>query len=135
MDVGDPSNFERMLWLYGGSVDAMRQDIVGSRHEDDEVKRTIRRVYDERGYLMDPHSAIAYLGLKGQLSQAGRGGGEGQVGIFLATAHPAKFGEIVEPVIGRAIDMPGPLTDALSRPPQILRMRASLDRVAEALRG
>jgi threonine synthase len=132
MDVGDPSNFERMLWLYGGSVDAMRQDVVGSRHDDDEVKRTIRQVYEERGYLLDPHSAIAYLGLKGQL---GQGSGAGQVGIFLATAHPAKFGEIVEPVIGRAINMPGPLTDALSRPPQILRMKASIDRVAEALRG
>ena len=65
MDVGNPSNFDRMSWLYGGDLDAMRRDIVGSRHGDDEVLATIRRVYDERGYLLDPHSAIAYLGLRG----------------------------------------------------------------------
>jgi threonine synthase len=130
MDVGNPSNFERMMWLYAGDLDAMRKDIVGSRHDDTEVRQTIKRVYHDRGYLLDPHSAIAYLGLKGQVGRVGR---VGQVGIFLATAHPAKFGEIVEPIIGRAIDMPAPLTEALSRPPQILRIPASLDRVAEAL--
>ena len=55
MDVGNPSNFDRMLWLYGGDLDAMRRDVVGSRHDDDEVRATIRRVYEERGYLLDPH--------------------------------------------------------------------------------
>ena len=72
MDVGNPSNFERMLWLYGGDVDAMRHDIAGSRHTDDEVRETIKRVYETRGYLLDPHSAIAYLGLS---DQGGRGHG------------------------------------------------------------
>ncbi len=57
------------------------------------------------------------------------------MGIFLATAHPAKFREIVEPVIGRRLQTPAPLADALARPRQILRMDASLDAVAEALRG
>ena len=63
MDVGNPSNFDRMSWMYDGDVEAMRRDMVGSSHGDDEVRATIRRVYDERGYLLDPHSAIAYLGL------------------------------------------------------------------------
>ena len=66
MDVGHPSNFERMSWLYGGDLDAMRRDIAGCRFTDDDVRATIRRVYEERGYLLDPHSAIAYMGLKGQ---------------------------------------------------------------------
>jgi threonine synthase len=57
------------------------------------------------------------------------------VGIFLATAHPAKFAEIVEPVIARKIAVPGPLADALARPRRVLRMDASLDAVAEALGG
>ena len=65
MDVGNPSNFDRMTWLYGGSLDAMRRDVSGSRHADEEVRATIRRVYDERGYLLDPHSAIGYLGITG----------------------------------------------------------------------
>jgi threonine synthase len=138
MDVGNPSNFERMLWLYGGNPDAMRQDIAGSCHTDGEVRETIKRVYETRGYLLDPHSAIAYLGLKRYLGQEGqerREGQEGRVGIFLATAHPAKFSEIVEPIIGRHVQTPAPLAEALARPRHILRMDASLEAVAEALRA
>jgi threonine synthase len=140
MDVGNPSNFERMLWLYGGDLDAMRQDIVGFRHNDDAVRETIKRVYDERGYLLDPHSAIAYMGLKEYFRQEGRerqegqeGRGAGRIGIFLATAHPAKFGEVVEPIIRRPIVTPAPLAEALARPRHILRMDASLKAVEDAL--
>ncbi|MGE3178898.1 MAG: threonine synthase [Vicinamibacterales bacterium] len=128
MDVGHPSNFERMLWLYANDVEAMRRDIVGSRHDDPDVKATIKRVFDARGYLLDPHSAIAYMGLKGQLA-------EGQTGVFLSTAHPAKFREIVEPVIGASIPTPGPLADALARPRHILRIDATLEAVAGTLHG
>jgi len=127
MDVGNPSNFERMSWLYAGDLEAMRRDIAGSRHGDEEVLAAIRRVCDERGYVMDPHSAIAYLGLKAFLESSG------EIGIFLATAHPAKFGEIVGPAIGRPPDIPGPLAEALARPRDILRMPASLDAVVDAL--
>jgi len=127
MDVGHPSNFERMSWLYAGDLEAMRRDIAGSRHGDEEVLAAIRRVCDERGYVMDPHSAIAYLGLKAFLESSG------EIGIFLATAHPAKFGEIVGPAIGRPPDIPGPLAEALARPRDILRMPASLDAVVDAL--
>src|SRR5206468_2481469 len=72
MDVGHPSNFERMTWLYDGDRDAMRRDIAGCRFTDDDVRATIRRVFEDRGYLLDPHSAIAYLGLKGQEGREGR---------------------------------------------------------------
>ena len=156
MDVGNPSNFERMLWLYGNDVAAMRRDIVGSRHSDDEVRETIRRVFETRGYLLDPHSAIAYLGLKKYLRQDGREGQEGRegvgygssmqyagsgfsrsspsrIGVFLATAHPAKFGEIVEPIIRRPIVTPAALAEALARPRHILRIGASLTAVTDAL--
>jgi len=128
MDVGHPSNFERMLWLYGQDVDAMRHEIVGSRHDDDEVLTTIRRVYHERGYLLDPHSAIAYLGLKRHLEP-------GQPGLLLATAHPAKFREIVEPVIETTVETPAPLSDALARPRHVLRLDASLAAVEQVLDG
>jgi threonine synthase len=128
MDVGHPSNFERMSWLYGGDLDAMRQDVVGSRHDDDDVRTTIRCVYEERGYLLDPHSAIAYRGLTGQLA-------DGQTGIFLATAHPAKFAEVVEPIIGRALEKPAPLARALARPRHIIRIEPSLAAVTGMLDG
>ena len=134
MDVGNPSNFERMLWLYRGDRGAMRRDVSGCRYGDDEVRDAIRRVYDARGYLLDPHSAIAYLGLTaGMAGQETRGEGTGAVGVFLATAHPAKFREIVEPIIGRPIDTPPPLADALARPRQVLRLEASLSAVTGAL--
>ena len=132
MDVGHPSNFERMLWLYGGDVDAMRRDIAGCHFSDDDVRATIRRVYEERGYLLDPHSAIAYLGLKGQ---PGRTRQVGQVGIFLATAHPAKFAEIVEPIVGREIERPAPLARALARPRHIIRIEPSLAAVMATIDG
>ncbi|MDR1990156.1 MAG: threonine synthase, partial [Acidobacteriaceae bacterium] len=130
MDVGNPSNFERMLWLYHHDRDAMRGDIVGSRHSEDDVRATIRQVFDERGYLLDPHSAIGYAGLRQYLRQSE---GAGRVGIFLATAHPAKFGEIVEPILGRAIETPAPLADALARPRHVLKINATFDAVARTL--
>lgn len=130
MDVGHPSNFERMMWLYQGDRDAMRRDVVGRRHADDEVRAAIRRVYEERGYVLDPHSAIAYLGLKAELAAAGE---PGAAGIFLATAHPAKFSEVVEPVIGRPVETPGPLADALARPRHVLKINASFDAVRRTL--
>ena len=127
MDVGNPSNFDRIMWLYDADVAEVRRDIAGSRHADDEVKATIRCVYQERGYLLDPHSAIAYLGIKGQVGQVGR------VGIFLATAHPAKFAEIVEPIIGHAIDKPAPLVEALAAGRDITRIEPTIQALKEVV--
>jgi threonine synthase len=135
MDVGHPSNFERMTWLYDGDLDAMRRDVAGCRFSDDDVRATIRRVHDEHGYLLDPHSAIAYLGLAGQVGQVGQVGQAGPVGIFLATAHPAKFAEIVEPIIGRVVEKPAPLAQALARPRHIIRIEPSLAAVKGMLDG
>jgi threonine synthase len=127
MDVGHPSNFDRMSWLYGGDLAAMRRDVDGARFTDDEVRATIRRVHDERGYLLDPHSAIAFLGLSSFPGPSAR--------VFLATAHPAKFAEIVEPIIGRVVDKPPALAQALSRPRHIIRIDATYDAVRGALRA
>jgi threonine synthase len=135
MDVGHPSNFERMSWLYSGDLEAMRRDVTGARYTDTEVRDAIRRVYETRGYLLDPHSAIAYLGITGQLGQVGRLGrlGQvgrvGQVGIFLATAHPAKFAEVVDPIIGHPVGKPAPLAQALNKPRHIIRIDATFDAV------
>ena len=133
MDVGHPSNFERMRWLYNDDLDAMRRDITGCRFADDQVRVAIRRVHESRGYLLDPHSAIAYLGLVGDGGRIGHGGRAGQVGIFLATAHPAKFAEIVDPIVGRPTDKPAPLAQALARPRHIIRIESSLDAVKAVL--
>jgi threonine synthase len=121
MDVGNPSNFERMLWLYKGDLEAVRKDVTGSVHDDVEVKATIKDVFDRTGYVLDPHSAIGYLGIRRTK------------GIFLATAHPAKFSEIVEPVIGKAIDRPEPLARALEKPRKVLRLDATLAAVKDVV--
>jgi threonine synthase len=146
MDVGHPSNFERMAWLYGSDVSRMRRDIMGARFSDDEVRGTIAAVYNRIGYLLDPHSAIAYMGLarargpeRSAEGAAGGGGDEaGQEGpeghrVFLATAHPAKFGEIVEPIIGRTVEKPPALADALARPRHIVRINATFAAVRDVL--
>ncbi|HZR26854.1 MAG TPA: threonine synthase [Vicinamibacterales bacterium] len=123
MDVGHPSNFERMLWLYRDAVDAMRRDVSGCAFTDEDVRLTIRDVFERRGYLLDPHSAIAYRGLNGR------------PGIFLATAHPAKFAEVVEPIIGRPVEKPAALAHALAKPRHVIRITASYDAVRATVTG
>jgi threonine synthase len=127
MDVGNPSNFDRLMWLYGGDLEAIRRDVSGSRHEDEEVRGIIRHVHETHGYLLDPHSAIAYLGLiRAAVSARGPR-------VFLATAHPAKFAEIVEPIIGRPVPKPQPLVDAASRGGRILEIDGTFEAVKKVL--
>jgi threonine synthase len=112
MDVGAPSNFERMRAMYGESFEALRCDISGSAFDDATVVAEIGAVWKEHGYLLDPHGAIAWLGLREALKteRADR------PGVFLATAHPAKFREVVEPAIGQPIPLPPALAEAIKRP-------------------
>ena len=112
MDVGAPSNFERMRAMYGDNFEALRCDIVGAAFDDATVVAEIGTVYRRYGYLLDPHAAIAWLGLQGMLSAGDRRA----PGVFLATAHPAKFREVVEPAIGEEIPLPPVLAEAITRP-------------------
>ena len=112
MDVGAPSNFERMQWLYGGDLDALRRDVVGFAYDDARVVAEIGRVEREHGYLLDPHGAIGWLAINDML----RGEDDEAIGVFLATAHPAKFREVVEPAIGRPLPLPPVLAAAITRP-------------------
>ena len=119
MDVGAPSNFERMQSLYGGNIEALRRDIVGFAYDDARVTAEIGEVYRKHGYLLDPHSAIAWLALQEQLMNDADAHG-----VFLSTAHPAKFREVVEPAIGQRIELPKVLADAISRPRHSVSMAA-----------
>ena len=111
MDVGAPNNFERMQALYGHDLDALRRDIVGAAYDDTRVVAEIGEVYRRHGYLLDPHGAIAWLGLQEVLARDSHARG-----VFLATAHPAKFREVVEPAIGEPVTMPTELEQAMARP-------------------
>jgi threonine synthase len=100
MDVGDPSNFARILDLYRNSHEAIIKDIVGTTYSDDQIRETLLSVYKTKGYLMDPHGAVGYRAL-GELLK------DDETGIFLETAHPAKFTESVEEIVGKGnVPMP-----------------------------
>ncbi len=107
MDVGDPSNFARILNLYSqnGALSAddthhaITQLISGATYSDEQIADTMRRCYQETGYVLDPHGACGYQALKDGLQP-------GEVGIFCATAHPAKFKEKVDQILGTDIDIP-----------------------------
>lgn len=115
MDVGDPSNFARILDLYGNSASLIRQDIAGCRYTDEEIGRTISSLYDKYGYLADPHGACGYQGLTDLLS-------DGETGIFLETAHPAKFKDTVEKIIGKPVEIPERLKDFMKKEKKSIKM-------------
>lgn len=102
MDVGDPSNFARVLDLYGGSHERISANISGATYTDEQIAETIKQVWEADGYQLDPHGACGYRALQEGLKPD-------ETGIFLETAHPAKFKDTVEPIIGEAITIPAKL--------------------------
>ena len=131
MDVGAPSNFERIRWLYDGSLDRVRADVRGIAFDDASVTAAISQVHARYGYVLDPHSAIAWLGFAAVRNPQSA---VREPEVFVATAHPAKFRETVEPAIGHAVDLPPALRDALNRPRLVARMAARVNELAELLR-
>lgn len=99
MDVGDPSNFARVYDIYKGSWEAIKEDISGATYTDDMISETMRECYQRTGYVLDPHGACGYRALREQLKP-------GEVGVFCETAHPAKFKEKVDSIIGADIAIP-----------------------------
>ena len=108
MDVGDPSNFVRVLDLYGDSWETIKQEITGCRYTDEQIRTTIADTLKRTGYQLDPHGACGYQGLKDNLQQ-------GEVGVFLETAHPAKFKDTVEEIIGTPVEIPARLQEFMKR--------------------
>lgn len=99
MDVGDPSNFARILDLYKNSYEAISAEISGATYTDDQIRETVKRAFDETGYLLDPHGACGYRALEEGLNPD-------ETGVFLETAHPAKFLQTVEGIIGKEMRIP-----------------------------
>ena len=110
MDVGDPSNFARILNLYSknGQLTAeathhrITNLISGATYSDEQIRKTMRQCYAETGYILDPHGACGYQALKDGLKP-------GEVGVFCETAHPAKFKEKVDDILGIDIEIPARL--------------------------
>lgn len=102
MDVGDPSNFARILDLYDGSHAAISAEISGCTYTDEEISESLHDCYKKHGYLLDPHGAVGYRALSEYLQP-------GETGIFLETAHPAKFKDTVERIIDHKVEVPAKL--------------------------
>ncbi|MBP6139791.1 threonine synthase [Bacteroides graminisolvens] len=113
MDVGDPSNFARVLDLYQESHEAICRDISGTTYTDEQIRETVKTTYQQTGYLLDPHGACGFRALKEGLK-------EGEVGVFLETAHPAKFLETVEDIIADKVTIPAKLQEFMKGEKQSL---------------
>ena len=141
MDVGDPSNFRRILHLFGGdddrsgdftadspSSDALRSVLTGSSWTDRETRDCIRDLWQRRRIAIDPHTAVGLLGLRRELQRR-----PGAHGVVLATAHPAKFAETVEPLIGETLPVPPGIARVVDRPRHSVMIPPELDALREVL--
>ena len=117
MDVGDPSNFARILDLYKSSHTEICNHISGATYSDDKIAATMKKCYEQTGYVLDPHGACGYQALKDNLK-------DGETGVFLETAHPAKFKEKVDAILSTDIEIPTRLADFMKGKKQSLEMTA-----------
>ena len=120
MDVGDPSNFARILDLYNNSHATIAATISGATFSDEEIRHALKSCYDNNKYILDPHGACGYMALKAGLQ-------EGETGVFGETAHPAKFKETVENAIGNTIEIPARLAAFMKGEKKTVSLSKSFD--------
>lgn len=118
MDVGDPSNFARIYDLFGGSHEKITNLISGATYTDDMIKSTMTTCYNDTKYILDPHGACGYKALKEGLK-------DGETGVFLETAHPAKFKEKVDDILKIDIEIPSRLAEFMKGKKQSIEMKNS----------
>lgn len=127
MDVGDPSNLERIRWLYRGDPERLRRDVVGFSISDEETSVCIADVYRRTGYVLDPHSAV---GVRARMHYDADSEGPA---VVLSTAHPAKFPEVVEKAIGRPVPLPQGIASVMHAEEHMEDISAELDALSVAL--
>ena len=120
MDVGDPSNFARILDLYANQWADIKADISGATYTDDRIREAMRQCYEATGYVLDPHGACGWRALKELLQPS-------EVGVFLETAHPAKFKEKVDDILGTDIAIPERLQAFMRGKKQSVEMANDFD--------
>ena len=128
MDVGNPSNFVRVLELFQNNYQTISKKITGYTISDERTRQTIAEVYKQNNYTLDPHGAVAYDALQQYLQQY-----PGQKGIFLETAHPVKFPETVEAMTGKKIEVPVSAQGLFAKEKQSIPMNASFSELKEWL--
>jgi len=126
MDVGDPSNFVRILDLYDNSHEAIVKEISGARYTDEQISETVKSCYKKNVYLLDPHGACGYQALLDNLKPE-------ETGIFLETAHPAKFKGTVEKITGKEIEIPQKLQEFMKGTKQSISLAKDFELFKEFL--
>jgi threonine synthase len=127
MDVGNPSNFSRIMELYHHSVEDVKNDIAAYSFDDEQTKANIAETYDKTGYILDPHGSVAHLGLKSYMEQGDF------TGVFLETAHPAKFHNTVEEAINKKIEFPERLQKSMNKKGNSVEVENTLESLKEFL--
>jgi threonine synthase len=120
MDVGNPSNFARILDLYGHNHENICNHISGATYNDEEIAQGVKETWNESRYLLDPHGACGYLALKEQLHPD-------ETGVFLETAHPAKFKDTIDNILGEDIAIPLPLQEFMKGKKDTVEMSKEFD--------
>jgi threonine synthase len=128
MDVGNPSNFIRILELFQHEFPSLKNNLTSVSIFDEETTQTIKSVLKQHNYLLDPHGAVGYLALQNYLSDH-----PGEQGILLETAHPIKFYDVVEPIIGQQIASPQSVTEILNKQKTSIKMDADFNKLKEYL--
>ncbi len=126
MDVGDPSNFARIYDLFGGCHEKITSLISGATYTDDMIKATMQTCHKETGYVLDPHGACGYRAFKEGLKN-------GETGVFLETAHPAKFKEKVDDILHIDIKIPSRLAEFMKGKKQSIEMNNNFAEFKEFL--
>jgi threonine synthase len=122
MDVGNPSNFTRILELFHHNLGSLKNVLSSYSINDDETRETISRIFKERNYVLDPHGAVGFLALQRYLNEH-----PDQKGFFLETAHPSKFYDVIEPVIHEKVEIPDSIQILLDQKKNTIKMKAHDD--------
>jgi threonine synthase len=117
MDVGNPSNFVRILEIFNREIMALKDLVSAESMSDEQTKSTLKKVYDESAYLLDPHGAVGYHALEKYI-----GNHPGSKGIVVETAHPVKFFDVVEPIINAPVAIPAAIKEQLTLPKKSILM-------------
>ena len=124
MDVGAPSNYERLMCLYDFDYQKVISTLQGFAYTDEQIREAIREIYGKYSYVSDPHAAVAYMAYRDSKAE----------GFYLATAHPAKFPDVISDAFrntsvdsGKAVKMPEGLAKAMKKEKSFIQMENDLD--------
>ena len=118
MDVGNPSNFVRIQEMYNNDLKEFSKDFSSYTYSDEATKEAMKSIYNYNGYIAEPHGAVGYLGLKKELEKS-----PNAIGIFLETAHPIKFLDIVEPVLNVSLPIPTQIESVLGKEKKSIKIK------------